>query len=64
VNRRENSEALYSFAAPVQGATGELLGGVGVAVPCPLVEARGEAAFVELVVNAARTLSARALGAG
>lgn len=62
VNRRENNEAQYSFAAPVRGAAGELLGGVGVATPRALVEARGEDAFIQLVVQAAEKLSERALG--
>lgn len=58
VNRRENSEDRFSFAAPAYGATGELLGGVGVAVTPDLVAARGEEAFIRLVVDAAKTLSA------
>jgi DNA-binding IclR family transcriptional regulator len=62
VNRREHSEAQFSFAAPVYGPTGELLGGVGVAVAAALVEARGEDYFIRLVVEAAATLSARPLG--
>lgn len=64
VNRRENGEGQYSFAAPVYGEVGELLGGVGVAVSCESVEARGEEFFVKLVINAAKTLSACSLGEG
>lgn len=59
VNRRENNTAQYSFAAPVYGATGELLGGVGCAVSTDAVETRGEDHFIGLVVGAARELSAR-----
>ncbi len=62
VNRRENSEAQFSFGSPVYGPTGELLGGVGIAVAASLVEARGEDHFIRLVVDAAATLSARPLG--
>lgn len=62
VNRRENNESQLSFAAPVYGPAGELLGGVGVAVPAGLVESRGEEHFIRLVVDAAAALSARPLG--
>jgi DNA-binding IclR family transcriptional regulator len=63
VNRREHGDSLFSFAAPVYGATGELLGGIGVAVPAEFVLARGEAHYIPLVVDAAATLSARSLDA-
>lgn len=59
VNRRENNETLHSFAAPVYGPTGELLGGVGCALASALVDARGEEAYVDLVREAAGALSAR-----
>jgi len=63
VNRRENSESQFSFAAPVFGPTGELLGGIGIAVAVDLVTTRGEEYFIRLVVAAAETLSTRPLGA-
>lgn len=59
VNRRENNAELYSFAAPVRGATDELLGAIGAAVPVKQVETRGEEHFIRLVVEAAETLSRR-----
>lgn len=59
VNRLENNDAQYSFAAPVRGATDELLGAVGAAVPVKQVEARGEEHFIRLVVHAAKSLSGR-----
>jgi IclR family transcriptional regulator, KDG regulon repressor len=63
VNRRENSESLFSFAAPVFGPTGDLLGGIGIAVAADLVVERGEEPFIRLVVDAAATLSASLLDA-
>jgi IclR family transcriptional regulator, KDG regulon repressor len=63
VNRRENSESQFSFAAPVFGPTGDLLGGIGIAVAADLVVERGEEPFIRLVVDAAEALSARPLDA-
>jgi len=61
INRRENG-AVFSFAAPVEAPTGELLGAVGVAVEPAQVESRGEAFFIQCVVKAAGELSALPLG--
>jgi IclR family transcriptional regulator, KDG regulon repressor len=59
VNRCENSEGLYSFAAPVYGPTGELLGGVGFALAADLVVECGEAHYTKLVTEAAAALAER-----
>ena len=62
VNRAENG-AIFSFAAPVQAVTGELLGAVGLAVEPALAARMGEEALVTRVVEAAAALSERLAGA-
>lgn len=61
VNRCENSEAVFSFAAPVYNSTAVLAGAVGLAVPLALVNRRGEEPFIALVLKAAATLSEKPL---
>lgn len=61
VNRAENNELLYSFAAPVFSQFQELIAAVGLAVSRPLVEERGEAEFIQHTVDAAETLSSQKL---
>lgn len=56
VNRAENNEVTYSFAAPVF-SVGEPIAAVGLAAARPLVEERGEAEFIQFAVDAAETLS-------
>lgn len=61
VNRAENNESLYSFAAPVFSQFKEVMAAVGLAAPRRLVEERGEAEFIQYAVDAAETLSNRNL---
>ncbi len=58
VNRGENGP-VHSFAAPIRAATGELLGGIGIAIDPSSVVRKGEAHFIELVLSAAEQLETR-----
>ena len=60
VNRREGRANLYSFAAPICGEVGTLLGAVGLATSADVVEKRGEEFYIGHVVAAAEKLSAMA----
>ncbi|MFH1500272.1 MAG: IclR family transcriptional regulator C-terminal domain-containing protein, partial [Verrucomicrobiota bacterium] len=62
VNRGENGP-VYSFAAPIRAATGELLGAIGIALAPVLAARKSEAHFIELVLRAAEQLESRLAGA-
>jgi Transcriptional regulator len=59
VSRGENTEAFYSFAAPVHGRAGELLGAIGLARKASAVDPREEKRLVGLVLKAADSLALR-----
>lgn len=61
VNRAENNEMQYSFAAPVFSQFQEVIAAVGLTASRPLVEERGEAEFIQFTADAAETLSSQKL---
>lgn len=57
VNREENTIGLFSFAAPVFAGPEGPVAAVGLAVPGVVIGERGEAEFIQLVLDAAETLA-------